>query len=103
MNHFNLEKLSVNLSNSWIVGCSILSCGMMTYAYLDGISNLPLIYMKRKYRLELQEKENSIDLSDQIKKEDKMISYYWKHFNVAFMFGITGVSLVVFRSRLVKK
>ena len=102
MNHFNFEKLSGNISNSWILGCSILSCGMMSYAYLDGISNLPLIHMKRKYRLQLQEIEKSIDLQDQIKEEDKIISYYWKHYNIAFMLGITGISVVAFRSQFIK-
>lgn len=56
-----------SISNHWIAGYSILTCGMMSYAYLDSISNLPLIHMKRKFILELQEIENSIDLSDKIK------------------------------------
>jgi len=60
MNHFNFEKQSMNMSNSWILGCSLLSCGMMTYAYLDGLSNLPIIHMKRKYRLQLQEIKNLV-------------------------------------------
>lgn len=39
MNNSSLEKLSINISNSWIIGCSLLTCGIMTYAYLDSISN----------------------------------------------------------------
>jgi len=70
MNNSSLEKLSINISNSWIIGCSILTCGIMTYAYLDSISNISLIHMKRKYRLELQQIEKSIDLN---KNEDKII------------------------------
>ena len=103
MNTFNLEKLVTNMSRSWIIGCSILTYGIINSAYLNGISKLSLLHTKRKYKLELQKIENyNIDLTDKIKTEDKIISYYWKHINIVFMIGITCVSIVVFRSRLVK-
>jgi hypothetical protein len=102
MNHFNFEKQSINMSNSWILGCSLLSCGMMTYAYLDCLSNLPIIHMKRKYRLQLQEIKKSCDLQDQIKEEERIIAYYWKHYNIVFMLGITGVSFIALKSRFIK-
>ena len=92
----------MNISNGWIVGCSILTCGMMTHAYLAGISNLPIIHMKRKYRLELQQIEKTMDLTEEIIKEDKIISYYWKHYTLVFMMGISGISVVAFRS-IIKK
>lgn len=97
MNNNILEKLGVNVSKSWIVGCSILSCGIMTHAYLNGISNIPLAHMKYKYRLEIQQIEKKIDLSDKIKNEEKIISYYWRYYNIIFMMGITGLSFVVLR------
>jgi hypothetical protein len=102
MNNFKLEKISINMSNGWVIGCSILTCGMLTYAYLEGISNLYLIHMKRKNILELQQIESLNDLSEKIKKEEKIISYYWQHHNIVFILGITGVSIVAFRSKLVK-
>jgi len=102
MNSYSLEKFGVAISNGWIVGCSILTCGILTSAYLDGISELSLIHMKHKYNLESKEKEKSIDLSDKIKNEEQMISYYWKHMNIAFMIGITGFSFVALRTRFIK-
>ena len=64
MNASSLEKLSIDISNGWIIGCSILTFGIITCAYLNGVSNIPLINMKRKYRLELKQIENSINLSE---------------------------------------
>ena len=92
-----LEKLGLNISNSWVVGCSILSCGIMTHSYLNCISNIPLAHMKNKNRLELQEIEKKIDLSDKIKNEEKIISYYWKYYNIIFMMGITGLSFIALK------
>ena len=51
MNNSSLEKLSITISKSWIIGCSILTSGIMTCSYLHSIGNIPLIYMKRKYHL----------------------------------------------------
>ena len=102
MNNSSLEKLSVNISNGWVLGCSILTCGMMSYAYLNGIGELPLIHMKRKYKLELQQMEKSTDLREEIMNEDKIISYYWKYYTLVFMTGISGISFVTFLS-IVKK
>lgn len=79
MNNNSLEKCFNHVSNGWIIGCSILSCGLMSYAYLDGISKIPPIHMRRKYRLEHLEIENSINLSDKINNENRLISYYSRH------------------------
>lgn len=97
MNNNILEKLGSNISNSWIVGCSILTCGVMTHTYLNCISNLALLHMKHKYKLELQQIENTIDLNNKIKNEDTIISYYWKHYSTVFMMGITGLSIITFK------
>ena len=100
----SLEKYYVNVGNSWIFGCSILTCGILSYAYLDGISNLQIIHMKHKYRLELQQINDSINLNEEIKNEDKIISNYWKHINITFIagiVGIAGISVTAFRSRLI--
>ena len=98
MNNSSLEKLSVNLSYGWILGCSILSCGMMSYTYLNGIGELPRIHMKRKYRLELQQMKKSTDLRKEIMNEDKIISYYWNYYTLVFITGISGISFVTFIS-----
>ena len=96
MNNNILEKLGLNISNSWIVGCSILTGGIITHTYLTCISNLALLHMKHKYKLELQQIENS-ELGDKIKNEDKIISYYWKHYSTVFIMGISGLSIISFR------
>ena len=96
MNDNSLEKMSINISNGLIIGCSILTCGIMSCAYLNSISNLQIIHMKRKYMLELKKIENSIDLTNEIKNECILISYYRKQFNLVFILGITGISLVAF-------
>lgn len=100
----SLEKCYVNIGNSWIFGCSILTCGILSYTYLDGISNLQIIHMKHKYRLELQQINDSIDLNEKIKNEDKIISNYWKHINITYIVGIVGIvgaSVSAFRSRYI--
>ena len=84
-----------NISNGWIIGCSILTCGIMTCSYLDGINNILLIHIKRKFKLQLQE----IDTSN----EDKLISYYWKHSNIMYVTGITGLTIIVLNSMLKDK
>jgi len=98
MNNSSLEKLSVNISNSWIIGCSLLTYGIISSSYLNGISNLSLIHMKRKFKFDLQQIEHSIDLTTKMKNEDKIISYYWKHYNIVFITGITGISLIAFNT-----
>lgn len=100
----SLEKCYVNIGNSWIFGCSILTCGILSYAYLDGISNSYLIHMKHKYRLELQQINYPINLNEEIKNEDKIISNYWKHINITFIsgiVGIAGISVITLRSRFI--
>jgi len=96
MNAFSIEKMTNHISNSWILSCSILSCGILTCAYLNGISNIPIMHMKRKYRLEL---ENPMELvCDKIKKEDKLISYYWNIYKVVFITGMTGLTVITLRA-----
>jgi len=89
-----------NVSNGWVIGCSILTCGILTHSYLNGLGNIPPIHMKNKYRLELLEIDKSIDLSESKKNHDEIISYYCKHINIIYIMGITGLSIIAFRSRL---
>ena len=84
-----------NISNGWIIGCSILTCGIMSCVYLDGINNILIMYIKRKFKLQLQE----IDTSN----EDKLISYYWKHTSIIYVTGISGLTSIVLKSMLKDK
>lgn len=61
MNASSLENMSVNISNGWIIGCSILTCGLITVAYLNGRSNLQILHMKHKYREELKKLDKDIN------------------------------------------
>jgi len=63
MNASSIKNLGINLSNGWIISCSILTCGIITCAYLNGISDLQLLHMKRKYKLE-QERDKHDNLDD---------------------------------------
>jgi hypothetical protein len=56
--------------------------------------------MKRKYRLELEQPTDLIETN--IKEENKIISYYWKHYNFVFIMGVSGISIIMFKI-LVKK
>lgn len=63
MNNSSLERCIINISNGWIIGCSILTFGIITNAYLHGISNISLIHMRHKYKLELHQIEKANDSS----------------------------------------
>ena len=97
MNASSIEKMTNHISNGWIIGCSILSCGIMTCAYLNGISNIP---MKRKNRLELEYPMELV--CEKIKKGDKLISYYWNVYKVVFITGMTGLSIIMLRTTVKK-
>ena len=92
MNISSFEKMTNHISNSWILSCSILGCGILTCAYLNGINNIP---MKRKNRLELEYPMELV--CEKIKKEDKLISYYWNIYKVVFITGMTGLSVITLR------
>lgn len=66
MNASALENFSVNISNGWIISCSILTFGIITCAYLKSISN---IHIKRKYKLDLQQQQKSMNSSETTKIE----------------------------------
>jgi hypothetical protein len=51
MNISSLEKMSIHISNGWIIGCAILTFGIITRTYLDSISNIHLMHMKHKLYL----------------------------------------------------
>lgn len=61
MNASSLENCSMNIANGLIIGCSILTCGIITCSYMNGISNIQLLHMKRKHRLELKKLDEDID------------------------------------------
>lgn len=61
MNASSLENMSMNISNGWIIGCSILTCGLITSAYINGISNIQMLHMKRKFKEELKKLDKDMD------------------------------------------
>ena len=79
------------ISNGWIVGCSILSGGLMTYTYLQSISNIQQLYMKRKSSC-----EEGADI-------DKIIATYGKTYNFVFMIGISvSLSIIIYQSNKIQ-
>jgi hypothetical protein len=80
------------INNGWVIGCSLLTFGIITSSYLHGINEIQLLYMKYKHKKEM-------DLVAE-NYEDKLIAYYSKNYTIAFILGITGISLVAIRSTL---
>jgi hypothetical protein len=75
-----------NISNGWIIGCSLLTCGIITSSYLHAINNIKMFHMKHKHNKQMK-------LLD-INHEDQLISYYSTQYTIAFILGITGISIV---------
>ena len=100
MNISSIEKMTNHICNGWIIGCSILSCGILTCAYLNGISNIPIMHIKRKNRLELEYPMELV--CEKIKKKDILISYYWNIYKVVFITGMTGLTVVYLRTTVKK-
>jgi len=57
-----------------------------------------MMYTKRKKRLELQNPMTMGFVCEKIKKEDKLISYYWNIYKVVFITGMTGLSVITLRA-----
>lgn len=97
----SLENMSINISNSIIIGTSILTFGIISRPYLTHINSLQLFHMKQKNTMILKQSDTSTNLIDSINYENNLINKYWYRFNIAFILGITGISLVV-RKCLIK-
>jgi hypothetical protein len=95
-----INKLGVNVSNSLIIGFALITCGLICSTYLHGICNLQIIHVKNKYDKEIKNVDNLLDLKNSINYENKLIKYYWWHFNIAFIIGIVGVSVTIGTSLL---
>jgi hypothetical protein len=74
------------ISNGWIIGCSVFTCGILTSSYLHAINDIQMFHMKHKYKKQMK-------LLD-INSEDQLISYYSRHYTIAFILAITGISIV---------
>lgn len=81
-----------HMNNGWVIGCSLLTFGIITSSYLHGINEIQLLYMKYKHKKEM------VLIADNY--EDKLIAFYSKNYTIAFILGITGISLVAIRSTL---
>jgi len=82
----NMNNSINKISNGWIIGCSVFTCGILTSSYLHGINELQIFHMKHKYNKEMK-------LLDTI-NDDQLISYYSRHYTIAFILGITGISII---------
>jgi hypothetical protein len=109
LNSFNsIGESSLNISNSFIIGCSILSYGIISSTYLSSINNLHIFHMNKKYKNELKQIDNSvnnidtINSNDAINKEKGVILYYWKHYTISYILGVIGIVFVA-RNNLVKQ
>jgi hypothetical protein len=54
MTNSSLENCSIHISKGWIIGCSILTIGMITSAYINSMTNISLLKMKQKYKEEMK-------------------------------------------------
>jgi hypothetical protein len=78
MNAYGIENCSIHIANGWVIGCSILTFGIITCSYLNGISDIQILHMKRKHKLKLtklDEEDHEDNLHDNtwlIKKKDNM-------------------------------
>ena len=87
---------SINkISNGWIIGCSVFTCGILTSCYLHAISNIQMFHMKHKYKKQMK-------LLD-INSEDKLISYYSRQYNITFILAITGISVLSIVKAYIRK
>jgi len=91
-----IKKFNRNSCNSWITSCSILSFGLMSFAYLNGINNLSLHYIKRKNILDQLEK--TANVIEKIKNEDRIIFYYWNYYNFIFITSIFSIYFIASNS-----
>lgn len=71
--------------NSNILTSCIITYGIISCTFLHGINNLTIIHKKNKYYLEIKQIEKNIDLSEKIKNEDKIISYYNTYYEIGFI------------------
>ena len=95
-NNRSLENTKSNISNSLIIGLSILTIGALTSTALNGLNRLHFGHNAQKYEMELNQIEKQGDLLDLIRENNKIISFYRWSFNLTF--GI-GVATVVFVTR----
>jgi len=80
------------MNNGWIIGCSLLTYGIITSSYLHGINEIQLLYMKYKHKKQMDL------IADNY--EDKLIAYYSKNYTIAFILGITSISVIAIRHTL---
>lgn len=88
-----MNNCITNISKSWIIGCSLLTCGIITSSYLHGLNELQILHMQYKHKKEMK-------LMDDDNYDDRCISYYSRQYTTVFILGITGISVLAFRSTL---
>ena len=84
----NMNNSITNISNGWIIGCSVLTCGILTSVYLHAINDIQMFHMKHKHQKQMK----LLDINSN--EHDKLISYYSRHYTIVYILGITGISLL---------
>jgi hypothetical protein len=80
-----------DISNGWIIGCSLLACGMVGSTYINGISNLCLLHSKNSYR------NTFVQINDNfVNNEKKLFNSYFNSINISFIVAITGLTIYTF-------
>ena len=93
-NNRSLESTTTNISNSLIIGLSILTIGTLTSTVLNGLDRLHFGHYAQKYDMELKQIEKQCDLLDLIRENNKMTSFYRWSFNLTFGIGVATVVYV---------
>jgi len=98
------------INNAWITSTAIITAGMITNSYLNGISNLHLFYAKNNYKNntindtqndQINDTQNdtqtgSDNLSDNTSdnihnNHDKLEKYYRNHYIFTYIIAISSI------------
>ena len=93
-NNRTLENTKANISNSLIIGLSILTIGTLTSTMLNGLNSLNFGHNAQKYDMEIKQIEKQGDLLDLIHENNKMVSFCRWSFNLTFGIGVATVVYV---------
>ena len=78
-NNFNyFDKINTDISSSFIIGCSLLTGGVISATYLNSINNLYLFHMNKKNKNELKQIDYLINRDNKI-NQLKQIDYLINH------------------------
>ena len=90
-----MESVGFNISQSLIIGFSVLSFGIIAASTLNGITKLHVFHVRNRYGKELKQIDKAISLTKSIEEETKMISYYRvQFFSTTAVVGVVVVGVL---------